>query len=79
MNPLRFFLEWRDRQRRARIASAAERERAAIIRAKASRRERHMAFRHLDGALRDATCRAIAAECGRDWRGVAAVMEDRRG
>lgn len=69
MNPLRLFLEWRDRRRRARLADAAKRECDAILRAKVSRRERHMAHRFLDGMLMQARCRQLAAECGLDWTG----------
>jgi hypothetical protein len=67
MTPLAWFLAWRERRRLARIAEAAERERAAIIRAREARRQKHMEFRYLDGDLRNATCRALAAECGRRW------------
>jgi hypothetical protein len=68
MNPLSWFLAWRERRRLARIAEAAERERAAIIRAREARRQKHMEFRYLDGDLRNATCRALAASVGVKWR-----------
>lgn len=65
MNPLARWRAWRTARRLSRIAEQAERERAAIIRAKQFRREKHMAFRFLDGNLRSATNRALAAEIGR--------------
>jgi hypothetical protein len=68
LNPLAWFLAWRERRRLACIAEAAERERSAIIRAREARRQKHMEFRYLDGDLRNATCRALAAECGVKWR-----------
>ena len=71
MNPIiviRSWLAWIENRRLARIAEAAERERSAIIRAREARRQKHMEFRYLDGDLRNATCRALAAECGVKWR-----------
>lgn len=71
MNPIiviRSWLELMERRRLARIAEAAERERAAIQRAMAYRAEKHRAWKYLEGDLRNATCRALAAECGIKWR-----------
>lgn len=68
MNPFALFLAWRECRRLARIAEAAERERAAIILAREARRSKHMEFRYLDGDLRNATCRALAASVGVKWR-----------
>lgn len=51
----------------ARKIEAEERARRAIVNAKQVRRQKHMASRYLDGDLRAATCRGLAASCGRDW------------
>lgn len=67
MNPITAFLAWRERRHLARIAEAAERERAAIQRAMAYRAKKHRAWKYLEGDLRNATCRALAAECGIRW------------
>jgi hypothetical protein len=58
---------WLRNKRAERVIAAAERERQAIARAKERRRQKHQAFRHLDGDLRRATCRSLAASCGRNW------------
>lgn len=65
MNPLARWRAWRTARRLSRIAEQAERERNAIIKAQAYRREKRMAFVFLYGNLRTATNRALAAEIGR--------------
>lgn len=67
MNPFALFLAWRERRRLARIAEAAERERAAIQRAISYRAKKHRAWKYLEGDLRNATNRALAAPCGIRW------------
>lgn len=60
--------EWLLAGHREKVLKDAERQRQAIIRAKQRRREKHQAFRFLDGDLRQATNESLAASCGREWR-----------
>jgi hypothetical protein len=66
-NPLAPFLLWLSRKRAERNIAAAERRRAAIAAQIEHRRAHKQAFRYLDGEMRNATCRSLAAFCGRDW------------
>lgn len=65
MNPLTRWLSWLASRRNKRLAEQAERERRAIMQHRQYRREKRKAFVYLDGDLRRATNRAIAAEIGR--------------
>ena len=58
---------WLRSKRNKRIAEREEKKRLALMRQRDIRREKHLAFRHMDGMLMEATHRALAAECGREW------------
>lgn len=62
------FLHWFRSKRNKRIAEREEKKRLALMRQRDIRREKHLAFRHMDGMLMEATHRALAAECGREWQ-----------
>ena len=64
---LRAWLDWRAERKREQALKDAERARQATMRAIERRREKHEAFRYLEGNLRNATCRSLAASCGREW------------
>ncbi|MBN7763835.1 hypothetical protein JYP52_22100 [Nitratireductor aquibiodomus] len=68
MNPLSHWFAWLRAKRTARLVEKAERKRRAALRAKQYRKQKHMAFRYLDGDLRNATNASLAASCGREWR-----------
>lgn len=65
MNPLAPFLAYIARKRAERQVKAAERKRAAIMAQQAYRKQRHRAFRYLDGALQEATNQSLRASLGR--------------
>lgn len=67
MNPLADFLAWLTRRKAARALRDAERQRNAIMRQIAYRRDKHRAFRPKQGELLQATCRSLAASAGRVW------------
>ncbi len=68
MNPIAMFLAWRAARRLARIAEKENRRRRALIRQIDERRSAHREWKPLAGELKQSTCAALAAECGREWR-----------
>ncbi len=64
MNPLAPFLAWLRARRLAKIAAAEERRRIVIKQQIDQRKAAHREFTYLNGDLREATNRALAAGCG---------------
>jgi hypothetical protein len=60
-SPLALFNAWRQRKRAARLVKAAEQQRSAIIAQRQARKEKHRAFRYLDGDLMQATNASLRA------------------
>jgi 2-keto-4-pentenoate hydratase len=64
MNLLDLFLAWRARKHAARALRAAEQRRHAIMAQRQFRKDKHRAFRFLDGDLIQATNASLRASVG---------------